>query len=151
VPFSPGSDPVPLPQRDPGGGHMRKGDTSKFCIVHRAPPGNRVPGSGPRAAPGSTESSEIGMGPPRAKFGPASSVIPPKQRYVIRFNPDLKLNLLRSQLGSNPCLRFGYSKLNSHHFNPDLCTQAEGLCYIVFRTVERFLSAISGAVAVHPA
>jgi hypothetical protein len=32
------------------------------------------------------------MGPPRAKFGPDSSVNP-KQRYVISFNPDLKLNL----------------------------------------------------------
>jgi len=80
----------------------RTGDISKFCIVHRAPPGNRGPGSGPRAAPGSAESYEIGMDPPRAKFGPASSVFPPKQRYVIRFNPDLKLNLLRSQSGSNP-------------------------------------------------
>ena len=55
-------------------------------------------GSGLTATPRSTESHEIGMGPPRAKFGPASSVNP-KQRYAIRFNPDLKLNLLRSRLG----------------------------------------------------
>ena len=57
-----------------------------------------APSSGPRAALRSTESYEIGMGPPRAKFGPASSVNP-KQHHVMRFNPDFELNLLPSRLG----------------------------------------------------
>src|SRR6202043_1034561 len=61
---SPGLDPGPLLERNHGDGHTRKADTGRFCRAHRAPPGNRAPGSGPRETLRSTESYEIGLGPP---------------------------------------------------------------------------------------